>query len=108
MTTLVLDVPNDLYALLVKRAQAEGKDPAQYMQELLARFLTASPGSSEESEKALIAVLLAQNELLARLELPSELSESDVPSPEEVVQMLGTGEGPSLSEILDRQRGPRS
>jgi predicted DNA-binding protein len=103
MTTLTVDFPQDVYERFAALAEAEGKTMDEYMLELV--------------EQALPPVSFAHKsarEILKEAGMLTELSDElkaligdDPPSLDEVIEILSNAGGPSLGEILDKQRGPK-
>ena len=103
MTTLMIELPPDLYRKLEKAAAQEAKKPAEWTRSLLEERLAAR--SVEEGERVRHALreaglLVELSPGLKRLIRP-EVRHEDV---EAALARVG---GKPLSEIILEQRGPR-
>lgn len=106
MTTLMIELPPDLYRRLEEVAAHEAKKPAEWARLLLEERLVAVPEEKNEQEKARRA--LREAGLL--VELGPGLKKLIRPGVhhEEVEASLARAGGKPLSEIILDQRGPKN
>lgn len=104
MTTLTLQLPLQVYQQLCEQADRLGKSPQQVAQEWLIEWLDIM---ASDNERVRVKAALRAAGLLGEL-TPTlrERANSAVPL-EEIEAALARAKGPSLSEIILEQRGPR-
>jgi predicted DNA-binding protein len=103
MSTITVELSPEVYARLARHAKEKGKAPDEYSRELLEKALspvTYPQRSAKEVLKEAGMVVELGDELLQYIS-------DDVPSLDEVVEIFSTTTGPSLTEILEQQRGPK-
>lgn len=103
MSTIVIDIPIELYARLEEQARNAGKAPEVLTRELLE---TALQQSQEAPHKTVREVLEALDRVRP---LGERLERKIIPGVtlDEVRKALTQTAGPSLSEIVLEQRGPK-
>ena len=105
MTTLMIELPPDLYGKLEKAAAQEAKKPAEWTRALLEERLAAMP--VEEGERARARHALREAGLLVELSPGLQrLSRPEVRH-EDVEATLARAGAQPLSEISLAQRGPQ-
>lgn len=105
MTTLILELPVDVYNQLREMAKTAGKSVETLAQEWLVERAKPTPAKTDRERAR--EVLKAAG-LLAELGPESKkLAESSTATLEEVQKMLSQAGGPSLSELIIEQRGPK-
>lgn len=103
MSAITIDIPPEVYRQLEEEARKAGKAPEDLTRELLEAALHAR----EEVEKGKMREAL---QATGRLHLLSEaLRRKIIPGVtlDEVRKALAQAGGPSLSEIISEQRGPK-
>jgi hypothetical protein len=102
METIVVELPSAAYERLRQHAENVGKTPADLSRELLVAALDAPPPARKTTREILQAAGLLSS-------LSPALRQKIVPAVtlEEVRTALSRAGGPSLSEIIITQRGPR-
>jgi plasmid stability protein len=103
METLTLELSLSAYDELRKRAQQAGKAPEALSQEILEAALQGGASPPKTAREILRAAGLLT-------ELSPELRARIIPGVTlgEVRASLSRAGGPSLSEIVDQQRGPKA
>ncbi len=106
MATLTLQLPLQVYQQLCEQADRLGKSPQRVVQEWLIERLDVL-ASETDNERARVKAALRAAGLLG--ELTPALRERANPTVplEEIEAALARAKGPSLSEIILEQRGPR-
>lgn len=108
MTTLILDVPREVFVQLKQRAVGTGTSIEAVAQELLAEQVAQQP-MTLHSERDAVGDILREAGLLADL-TPDEArrgAEADV-SLDEVSAALDRAGGPPMSELIMEMRGPKT
>lgn len=108
MTTLILDVPRDVFVQLQQRAVGTGTSIEAVAQELLAEQLAQQP-MKLHAERDAVGDILREARLLADL-TPDEArrgAEADI-SLDEVSAALDRAGGPPMSELIMEMRGPKT
>jgi hypothetical protein len=107
--TLNIELKPDEERALLERARLSGRDPAQYVQKLIRDDLQSSPRSSGRDEaspeEAAALEALIDHEFVADCE--REIEGKDIPTIEEVRQMLSKIPG-SLAQEIIAEREDRS
>ncbi|HRJ42733.1 MAG: hypothetical protein KJZ86_10795 [Caldilineaceae bacterium] len=136
MNRLIVELSPEVNAVLVSQARAQGKTTAEYACDLIESGIRRSTENSssartaadvvKDADAAYVVVSPAPIEAkpvprpktareileaagMVRL-LGDELTSligNDVPALDEVIDALSATDGPSLTEILDQQRGPK-
>jgi hypothetical protein len=100
--TLNIDLKPDEERALLERARMSGRDPVQYVQELIRddiRSLPRPSGRDEAAAKEAAALdALIDHEFVAECE--SEIEGKDIPTIEEVRRMLSKIPGSLAQEII--------
>ena len=99
MSAMTIDIPPEVYRQLEEEARKVGKAPEDLIRELLEATLHAR----EEVEKG------KMREVLRSTSLSESLKRKIIPGVtlDEVRKALTQAGGPSLSEIISEQRGPK-
>ena len=104
MRTLVLSLSERAYEQLKRRANQLGKPLEEVSEEIIEAALPAEESSSPKT----VRQILEEAGMLSSLSdtLRAMIVRRDIPL-EEVRRTVDSWGGPSLSEIIDEQRGPR-
>ena len=105
MTTLMIELPPDLYHKLEKAAAQEAKKPAEWTRSLLEERLAAMP--AEEGERARARHALREAGLFVELSPGLKRLIRPEVRHEDVEAALARAGGKPLSEIILEQRGPK-
>lgn len=103
MSTIVIDIPPEIYSRLQNEARKAGKSPEVLTRELLEMSLRAREGAGQTTARE---VLQASGRTRT---LGHSLRRKIIPGVtlDEVRASLTNAGGPPLSEIILRQRGPK-
>lgn len=103
MSTIVIDISPESYRLLEERSRQAGKSPEVFSRELLEKALQTQLGQQPQTARQVL------QELEQVRPLSENLRRRIIPGVTlaEVQQALAETEGPSLSEIIDEQRGAK-
>ena len=102
MDTIVVELPSAAYERLRRHAEKVGKTPADLSRELLVAALDAPAPARKATQEILQAAgLLSSLSPALRQKINPDVTL------EEVRTALSRAGGPSLSEIISTQRGPR-
>ena len=137
MNTLVVEISPEVYETLSIQARVHGKTTPEYSRYLLETAIrrTAENLSSEQATTdvvrdtdvayAVVSSVPTETLPVSRRKTAREILEEagmvrllgdeltsligdDIPSLEEIIDALSVAGGPSLTEILDEQRGPKT
>jgi hypothetical protein len=114
MSTIVIDIPPTTYAHLVKKASESGKSPEALMFELVEATYGATTDVQDVPPNGIaLGQPKTARQILQAAGLVVPLSETlksmIIPGVtlDEVQDILSNADGPSLTEILDQQRGSK-
>ena len=103
MSTLIIDLPQETYERLEAQARKVGKAPETLTLEFIETALKAEEGTPSRTARELLQAsgrIRPLSPALRRKIIPGVTLD-------EVRRMVSRAAGPSLSEIILRQRGPK-
>lgn len=103
MSSMVIDIPPVMYQRLQEQARKAGKSPEALTRDLLDRALQAEEGTQPRTARAVLQAAgraRPLSETLRRRIIPGVTLE-------EVRESLTQAGGPSLSNVVLEQRGPK-